>query len=271
MNQKAHITTGEFAKLCKVSKHTLFYYDKIGIFSPDIKDENGYRYYSVHQSEEFAVIEMLRELDMPLNDIKLFMASRSPETLLLLLAEQEKLINEKMRKLKGYKTVLKEKSKEIRGAMQAEKEQVMIEVHRQEKQIWSEEIIEYDEHSFEYCLAEVFERCDKAGISCSYTLGGVKKKKAVKLKDYTTYSHFYVKPISGQGKVNAYIKPEGKYLVTYHWGDFDSCALAYERLLEYAGEYGLELGDVFYEEAVVDNLGAFDYNGYVSKIMIAVN
>lgn len=37
MNQERYIKTGEFAKLVGVTKHTLFYYDKIGLFSPEIK------------------------------------------------------------------------------------------------------------------------------------------------------------------------------------------------------------------------------------------
>lgn len=45
MNKKMYFSTGEFAKLAGVSKHTLFYYDEIGLLSPEIKNkENGYRY-----------------------------------------------------------------------------------------------------------------------------------------------------------------------------------------------------------------------------------
>ncbi|MFE4512310.1 MerR family DNA-binding transcriptional regulator, partial [Bacillus subtilis] len=43
---KKYFTTGEFSKLCRVKKQTLFHYDEIGLFSPEIKKENGYRYYS---------------------------------------------------------------------------------------------------------------------------------------------------------------------------------------------------------------------------------
>ncbi|WP_418657894.1 MerR family DNA-binding transcriptional regulator, partial [Clostridioides difficile] len=40
---------GEFAKLCGISKQTLIFYDKIGIFPPEYKDKNNYRYYSVYK------------------------------------------------------------------------------------------------------------------------------------------------------------------------------------------------------------------------------
>ena len=61
-----HFTTGEFAKLCRVKKQTLFHYDDIGILSPEIVARNGYRYYSYKQLETFYMIATLKELDMPL-------------------------------------------------------------------------------------------------------------------------------------------------------------------------------------------------------------
>ena len=33
------LTTGEFAKICNVKKHTLFHYDDIGLLKPDYYDD----------------------------------------------------------------------------------------------------------------------------------------------------------------------------------------------------------------------------------------
>ena len=35
-----YFTTGEFARILGVRKHTLFHYDEIGLFSPALKEEN---------------------------------------------------------------------------------------------------------------------------------------------------------------------------------------------------------------------------------------
>ena len=59
-----YFTTGEFAKLVNVTKHTLFYYDEVGVFSPIIRKENDYRFYAVEQIEVFEVILTLKELGM---------------------------------------------------------------------------------------------------------------------------------------------------------------------------------------------------------------
>ena len=72
-----YLTTGEFAKVVGVIKHTLFHYDKIGLFSPEVKLANDYRYYTVQQLDLFEVISILRELEMSLSDIKQYIEKKS--------------------------------------------------------------------------------------------------------------------------------------------------------------------------------------------------
>ena len=75
-----YFSTGEFAKLCNVNKKTLFHYDEIGLFKPEIVKENGYRYYSIYQLEIFDMIYTLRDLGVPLKEIKSFMDKRNPNS-----------------------------------------------------------------------------------------------------------------------------------------------------------------------------------------------
>ena len=41
------------AKLCNTNKRTLFHYDEIGLFSPVLTDDKGYRYYTESQCDVF--------------------------------------------------------------------------------------------------------------------------------------------------------------------------------------------------------------------------
>ena len=44
---------GELSKLQNLSRQTLIFYDKIGLFCPAYVDpENGYRYYYLHYEED---------------------------------------------------------------------------------------------------------------------------------------------------------------------------------------------------------------------------
>ena len=90
MNKESFLTTGEFARLAGVTKHTLFYYDEIGLFSPEIKTENGYRYYSVSQLDVFDVIYTLKELGVSLDEIREYMENCTPASLLFLFRKRKK-------------------------------------------------------------------------------------------------------------------------------------------------------------------------------------
>ena len=88
MDKSQYLTTGELAKLMHVTKNTLFHYDKIGLFSPEIVLDNEYRYYSIHQIEVLEAIIMLKELGMSLKEIQAFLSDRTPEKLLELFEKE---------------------------------------------------------------------------------------------------------------------------------------------------------------------------------------
>ena len=71
MKIQKYMSTKEFATLARVSKHTLFHYDDIGLFSPEIKNDKNYRYYSIDQLETFDTIRILKDLGMPLKENKI--------------------------------------------------------------------------------------------------------------------------------------------------------------------------------------------------------
>ena len=119
--------TGEFAKLVGVTKHTLFYYDKIGLFSPEIKLENGYRFYSFDQLDVFDVIQTLRELDVSLEEIKGYMNQRSPKRLLKLFRKEQSIIRKQMQQLKKMEEWIVKKSEIIEKTMQTDTEVIRIE------------------------------------------------------------------------------------------------------------------------------------------------
>ncbi len=64
------LTTGEFAKLCNTTRDTLRHYQEIGLITPQKNDDNGYYYYSLAQVTSFYFINLFRQLDTPLSNIK---------------------------------------------------------------------------------------------------------------------------------------------------------------------------------------------------------
>lgn len=69
------ISIGEFSKRSQLSVKALRLYDEIGVLLPARVDkDSGYRYYDTAQLEDARLIAMLRQLDVPLADVKELMA-----------------------------------------------------------------------------------------------------------------------------------------------------------------------------------------------------
>ena len=57
---------GELSKYQNISKQTLIFYDKIGLFRPAYVDpNNGYRYYSSAQIDRLDTILIMKRSDFP--------------------------------------------------------------------------------------------------------------------------------------------------------------------------------------------------------------
>ena len=107
------LTTAQFAKLHNVNKRTLHYYDNIGLFSPNTKGENGYRYYDLSQSIEFEYILMLRELNVSIDDIEEYIKRPTEENFIRLATAKEVEINNQIKRLKLIKKTIHEKKNKI--------------------------------------------------------------------------------------------------------------------------------------------------------------
>jgi len=63
-------TVHEVSELTGVSIRTLHYYDEIGLLSPTVTTESGYRLYDDTNLRRLQTIMLFRELEFPLKDIK---------------------------------------------------------------------------------------------------------------------------------------------------------------------------------------------------------
>jgi DNA-binding transcriptional MerR regulator/effector-binding domain-containing protein len=69
------VSIGEFSRLCHLSAKTLRYYHDIALLVPAAVDEGtGYRRYSTAQVGDALLIRRLRDLDLPLTDVRAVVA-----------------------------------------------------------------------------------------------------------------------------------------------------------------------------------------------------
>lgn len=106
-------TIGEIAKLTNLSIQTLRYYDKIELLKPAFVDgATNYRYYTEAQIYYIDLIKSLKYIGTSLEDIK-YAQSLTTEQLVAFLAQQEKIVEQKLRKMKEVQHTLLKTKKQL--------------------------------------------------------------------------------------------------------------------------------------------------------------
>lgn len=267
---QTHFTTGEFAKLCNVKKQTLFHYDSIGIFSPEMKTENGYRYYSFTQLEVFNVISVLKELDMPLKDIKEYLDNRSPKELVLLLNKEMDAIKEKINKLEKMHKVMERKVAVTKAACHLDTDNIKLEI-LDEEFLLTTLANSYDNgKDMAISISNHVNYCEKEDIYSAYSIGSTLSIEDVKNEIYSNCHHLYTQLDKDNKSNSNFIKKKGLYLIAHHTGGFFTAHSTYKKILKFIKVNNLTPESYFYEEAVLDDLSVNGYDNYVLKISIMV-
>ncbi len=267
--KKNYFTTGEFAKLCNVNKQTLFYYDREGIFCPDVIAENGYRYYSYNQLETFTVISMLRDLGVHIKEIKAHMDNRSPEALISLMESKQQEIDRKLKALDWAKSYIYNKIKLTQEGKDAPVGVITVEEIPTRYMIASEYRGLNDDKTIAKVLAQHMENCDNLGLYNACPIGATIPASSVDEQGYD-YSNFYTFVPEEEASPSAITVAGGKHLVIYDNQGYKNIHKNCQKLLEYAQKHGLELGDAFYEDVILDDLSTKGYYDYVVKLSIYI-
>jgi len=272
MNNKGvnYLTTGEFAKLCKVNKQTLFYYDQIGLLSPIYKNEKGYRYYSIKQIELFYVIDLLKELGMSLSEIQEYSKNKSPESFLALMYQQKEEIVKKRKEIEMKEKLIETKIALLEESLNMDFDQITLQ-HLPDKTLYlSRNIENITDDEFVEVISEFIGEINEAQLDTGYPIGGITKREHVMNGDYSNYSYLYIEQPHPKEGYPYFRAVKGDFLIGYHVGDDKTIGHAYERLFSELERLGLTMGDYVFEEYVYDTLVTNQKEHYVTKIMMQI-
>ncbi|MEG2843218.1 MAG: MerR family transcriptional regulator, partial [Ruthenibacterium sp.] len=89
-----HLTIGQMAALNHISEQTLRLYDKLGLLSPAVRqEETRYRYYDITQSARLDMIQYMKSLGMSLADIKTQLDAKNLPLVKRILTQKSKQID----------------------------------------------------------------------------------------------------------------------------------------------------------------------------------
>ncbi|WP_244188514.1 MerR family transcriptional regulator [Paenibacillus kribbensis] len=268
-NSETYFTTGQFAKICKVNKRTLFHYDEIGLFQPAFIDENGYRYYSYHQFDLFSIITVLKELNVPLKEIKTYLDERTPERILDLSKHKISEVNKEIDKMIKIKHILEETIVYTHKGLNSTSSEIKLEEHEEERIIRSTSLEENNINDYAEWMMNFkkFEHSTQS-VGASF-VGSMLDKEAILAGKYASKSYLFVKTNNRNNThFSNFIKPKGLYAVAYHHGSYEKIGRTYERLIQYIEKENFLIQEFAYEEYLIDEVGAKDESEYVTQITV---
>lgn len=268
-NLNDYFTTGEFARLFHIKKQTLFYYDQIGILSPELVGENGYRYYSYRQLDTFSTISMLRDLDMPLAQIKEYLDHRSPNAFITLLKKQQSEIEEKIKELQWMQQFIRTKIDLTQKGLSTPLRQIIEEEQPEVTLLTTAYEGADEEKDIAAAVTEHLKLCHSLDIYSAYAIGGMIPVSSIQPDQTYRYSHFYTR-ISTGDLSSAILKPKGKFLVCCDDHGYEYTEKICMDLLKYAKEHQYKTGPHIYEDLLLDEMSVCGYESYTVKYSLPV-
>ncbi len=265
-------TISDFAKLMGISRQTLIYYDRIGLFKPIRTLGNGYRLYSRSQINVLSLISMLSEMGVPLKKIKEFVDNISPDTAIAILKKQREEAEDKLRRLRMLESMISLRIEQITcGKAAAEKPlpQFSVTELREDIPLYVGEAINCSMEDIpDDFIIDFYAQCEKLNFPLIFASGQMKSRDTVIAGRTEIISSmcFALKDAAGANSVI----PKGLYVVGYVRGDYGNTDAAYRELLAFTAENGLRIAGNAYEEYLLDELAESDPDNFILKIMLRV-
>lgn len=265
-------TTGEFAKLCEIHKKTLFYYDEIGLFKPEIVAANGYRYYSHRQLPLLNIILTLKDLGMPLKEIQAYLQRRTPATMAALLERQQAAVRQEIQALQRIDRALQNRRAQLEEARAIDTSAIALLECPAEILLRSEPITTEDESALTQIIMRHYSACARQNLDSGYSLGAMVAKEHIRPGKSPVYAYFFTKSDAPEAAdaPRSFVKSAGLYAIAYLRGDYTQTAEAYDRLRVFLRKHRYDMQDYAYEESLIDEFAAKNPVGYLTRVSIKI-
>lgn len=255
MKNKKILTTGEFARLCKTTKATLFHYDQENLLKPRHVSENGYRYYGVEQFFDFDMIAMLKETGSSLKEIKAYLHKADDDDFLALLEAKLLVVRKERKRLAQREMMIRDAAACTRESLNFAYDTFMLQKQEEERlevyptgSVLSESMADFVARFIEYTdFYDKQERIPRFPFGIIVTQADVRKGRYFE-------SYFFGRATRSTPSVQLHVKAAGKYAVLAHKGTEQSHMQAFETLMRHIEATGLN---------VAGNAYAYDMMSYI--------
>lgn len=268
-----YFTIGEFASLFKLSKQTLFYYERNNILRPAYIDENGYRYYSLEQYFIFDIIINMRKLGIPLKEIADYIQNRDVNALQLFYKRKQTEYQVQIDIMQRNITNLQTKINHLEKIKNVTTDKITLEEQAEEYYIATlfsvpkisikEKIKLVAKHNYPFASSELLNE---------YLMGYILPKDALLQGQFLAMSHLYTRISHPDEYTDVQCKRAGLYASIYTPNGFHTqFEQSFQKLLAFIKRNSLIITGNVYIEQLRNYWSTDDYTKYIVKIMIPVD
>lgn len=265
------LSISEFSRIAEVSRKALIFYDNTGVFSPRYTAPNGYRYYAHEQIYVISVVNMLKELGMPLSRIKGYTSDITPEKAITLLKEQGANLDRKISEFQSVRDMLEVKLRKLEEGYAAESEDVCAVriLHFDKTPVFISDSFQADrEHIPDDMWLDFYMKCKQKHISFGYPEGFLVPQKNL-MKQHTGEVANIIAYVGHTGYANSFV-PAGDYVTACGNGGLQDTEEIYTRIFEFIKRNSCQITGDAYEERLIDEVGSSAKKDQVTRVRIRI-
>lgn len=215
-----------------------------------------------------SVINTLKELGMPLSEIKAYMEKCTPSLAVALLKEQNAVLEDKIMQLFNVQRMLRSKLDSLELGIQVTDFTPAI-AEQEEEPVYISPTFHLPKSNIpDDVWMNFYMECKKNGILFGYPEGFLIPQKDLteKITDLTTNIIFYLKDFAYSNSVI----PKGRYLISYGHGGLDMTEKIYKNMFRYIEENDLKIIGHAYEKRLIDEVATKDTRQQLFQIKIQI-
>jgi len=261
-----YLSIKEFSELARIDATTLRYWDEIGLFPPAKRVKNNkYRYYTSEQAIAANFITVLKGLNIPLKTINEIESKRTPQTIVELIENHERLLDKELRRLQEAYSIIHMRLGFMKDGLKADPDSISV-VKFEERNIIVGEHTDFGNEETFYRSFKNF--CDSAvdlRINLAYPIGGLHESMEAFLDSPSKPEHYFSVDPTGNIAVKA-----GDYLVGYSRGYYGEFGDLPQRMAAYADEHHLKFVGSVYATYLLDEVSTGDPSEYLTRVRVGV-
>lgn len=272
MKDKKHsalLTISEFSRISEISRKALIFYDNTGVFSPKYTAPNGYRYYAHEQIYVISVVNILKELGMPLSQIKEYTSGITPENAASLLKSQGIRLRRKIAELQSIQDMLDIRRKKLKEGCDENTDTVQVRHFEETPVFVSDDFRAERAHLPDDIWLGFYMKCKEKDVSFGYPEGYLVPENDL-LKEQTNQVTNILAYVNDAQYANRII-PTGDYVTACGRGGLEDAADIYRRLFQFIRNECFRISGNAYEERLIDEVGSTEKNGQIIRIRIPVH